>query len=260
MKMSIIFCLLILSILICCSNRMPESTKGNNEKTSSMKATIDSCVDFNSLNTKIRDGKISKQEALAEVQKIIPQLKNYFYKNGGKDLKRSDWIFPINKYDAKNIGGTNGSGYIPSGYEYFNGNNHGGHPAHDIFINDKDENTIDDFTGKPIKVLAMTEGIVIATEDNWDTTSDLKGGKYIWIYTPSVNSFFYYAHNKQLFVKPCDIVKPGDSIAYIGRTGKQAFEKRSPTHLHIMQLKLDSIYYPKPVNCYQSLIIARTNQ
>jgi len=215
--------------------------------------TPDTCFDFNSLNNKVRDGLISKQEALKQIQTLLPLIKNYFYKHGGQDISKSNWIFPVQGYSSKTIGGTDGSGYNSLGYDYFDGNKHGGHPAHDIFITDKTHDCIDDVTKKSVNVLSMTGGIVIATVAVWDTTSNLRGGKYIWIYEPASNSFFYYAHNSKIFVQPCDIVKPGDTIAQVGRTGLNAFKKRSPTHLHIMQLKLDSTYYPKPVNCYKVL-------
>jgi len=219
----------------------------------------DTCVDFNSLNTKIRDGLISKEDALKQVQILLPKLKNFFYNNGGMDYPKNDWVFPVQGYSKQSIGGTNGSGYIEGGYDYFDGNKHKGHPAQDIFISDRNHDCLDIKTKKPVNILSMTSGIVIATENVWDTTSNLRGGKYIWIYEPFSNSFFYYAHNSNVFVKPCDIIKPGDTIAEVGRTGLNAFKKRSPTHLHLMQLQLDSNNYPRPFNCYSSLILTSIN-
>jgi murein DD-endopeptidase MepM/ murein hydrolase activator NlpD len=247
--------LIILTILMFSfTNNAPskKETVGNAPYASFVFA--DTCIDFNSLNNKIRDGNISKPEALKQIQNLLPQIKNYFYKHGGQDIEKTYWIFPVQGYNSKTIGGTEGSGYNAEGYDYFNGNKHGGHPAHDIFINDKNQDCIDDISKKPINVLSMTAGIVLATETLWDTTSNLRGGKYIWIYESNSKSFFYYAHNSKVLVKPLDIVNPGDTIATVGRTGLNAFKKRSPTHLHIMQLKLDSNYFPKPVNCYKYLL------
>jgi hypothetical protein len=214
----------------------------------------DSCPDFNSLNNKIRDGRISKQEALKQLQILIPQIRKYYDKQRCNNIEKSNLTFPVQRYSSRAIGGTNGSGYIASGYNYLDGNKHGGHPAHDIFITDKNQDCVDDISKKPVIVLSMTSGIVIAADTSWGSTSNLRGGKYIWIYEPKSNSFYYYAHNSKIFVKPGQIVNSGDTIATIGRTGLNAFKKRSPTHLHIMQLKLDSNYYPKPVNCYNALI------
>lgn len=214
----------------------------------------DTCINYNSLQIKIRDGQISKKDALQKMQVLIPLIKKYYYQHGGQNFKKSAWCFPLNGYSAKAIGGKDGDGFINSGYDYFAGNKHGGHPAQDIFITDNNQDGKDDVTKKPVNVLSMTEGIVIATETEWNAGSILKGGKYIFIYTPSMNSFFYYAHNSKVLVQLCDIIKPGDVIATVGRTGLNAFKKRSPTHLHIMQLRLDSTYYPKPVNIFKDLL------
>ena len=72
----------------------------------------------------------------------------------------------------------NVSGYQPKGYDYFDGNKHGGHPAHDIFIHDRNQDNIDDNTGRPVDILSVSNGVVIACEQDWNTDSDLRGGKY----------------------------------------------------------------------------------
>ena len=253
-NMSKSFVIYILFLLSCSSGN--EEKKKEVELVQHYTTTFISseiCEVFDSLNTNIRNGLIKKEEGLVLINNLLPRLRNYFYENGGKDYAKSTWFFPIQGYDSKAIGGTNGSGYIASGYDYFDGNKHGGHPAHDIFIKDKNQDSIDDMTKKSVNVFSVTGGIVIATEIRWDTTSNLRGGKYIWIYDPASNSFFYYAHNDKVLVHLCDIVKPGDVIATVGRSGLNAFKKRSPTHLHIMQLKLDDNCYPKPADCYNDL-------
>ena len=176
--------------------------------------------------------------------------------NRGKETTPLISIFPIAGYGPKSIGGRNGNGYIASGYDYFDGNKHGGHPAHDIFVLDKNQDDLEDTTNKPIKVLSASGGIVVACAPNWDVKSDLRGGKYIFIYDPPSNGLFYYAHNREIFVTPGKIVKPGDEIAAVGRSGKSAYEKRSPTHLHFMYFVIKD-GYPKPENPYQALLKAR---
>lgn len=251
--MKIFFIVLLTLLSVFSIFKVNKSNPGARILSSSVIST-DTCIDFNSLNNKIRDRTILKEEAIRQIQLLLPELKLYFYKNGGKNILRESFVFPVQGYNSKAIGGKNGSGYIASGFNYFDGNNHAGHPAHDIFIADKNQDCIDDKTKQPVNILSMSAGIVIATEPNWDTTSNLRGGKYIWIYDPSSNSLFYYAHSSNIFVKPCDIVKPGDIIATVGRTGLNAFRKKSPTHLHVMQLKLDSNNFPQPYNCYKELI------
>ena len=242
----------------------------NNPKTSIVSAQIhqksfDANIDviktlarqFDSVNTLVRDNKIGKTHALRELQRILPELQTAYKHLKPDTAKQEKWIFPVENYSSKAIGGTHGEGYIPKGYDYFDGNKHGGHPAQDIFIQDKNQDCKDDRTGKFVNVRSVSNGIVIALEQKWDSTSLLRGGKYIWIYTPPT-ALFYYAHNNEVFVNVGQTVGAGDIIATVGRTGLNAFKKRSPTHLHFMKLELDKMYYPKPVDTYKELIKANT--
>ncbi len=216
-------------------------------------ATSSPCIEFNKLNNLIRDKQITRKEALSQLQSLFPRVKKYFFEHGGKANQNATIIFPLESYNYKAVGGNNGSGYISWGYDYFDGNKHGGHPAHDIFIADKNQDCIDDKTGKPVNVLSVSSGIVVACESNWEEHSEQRGGNYIWIYDPGHERLYYYAHNNKIFVSPGTLVKPGDKIALVGRTGLNAIKKRSPTHLHFMVLSLADNFYPKPVDCYIEL-------
>ena len=216
-------------------------------------------VEFDSVNTLVRDNKIEKAQALKKLQTIFPELQTTYYKLKPDTAKNEKWIFPVEGYSSKNIGGTHGEGYISKGYDYFDGNKHGGHAAQDIFIYDKNQDCKDDRTGKIVNIRSVSNGIVVALEKDWDSASPLRGGKYIYIYNPCDNAIFYYAHNNEVFVDVGQIITAGDKIATVGRTGLNAFKQRSPTHLHFMKLALDKEFYPKPVNTYQELLKAETN-
>ncbi len=218
------------------------------------------CIEFNELNTQIRDTLIEENEAKLKMDKILPKVEEYFKNNNEdeKEYNEKTWIFPVKNYNKEFIGGKNGSGFIPNKYNYYNGNKHGGHSAHDIFVFDKNFDSIDDITKKYIEILSLSGGIVVALEEKWDVESELRGGVYIWIYDPLTKMLFYYAHNKELFVKLCQIVKPGDLIAYMGRTGLNAYKKRSPTHLHLGSLKVYEKGKIKPFNIYKQLIKMKT--
>jgi len=218
---------------------------------------VNPCDEFNSLNTKVRDGLISRVDAQNQILQLLPKIKEYFSQNGGTEITDKNWVFPLKGYTSASIGGVNGSGYQPKDYDYFDGNKHGGHPAHDIFIHDRNQDDVDDNTGKPVDVLSVSNGVVIACEPDWDAASGLRGGKYIYIYDPSYEGIFYYAHNSKIFVKTGDVVKAGDKIAECGRTGLNAYKKRSPTHLHLMFLQVED-GYPKPKNIYNELLNAKT--
>ncbi len=215
------------------------------------------CDEFNDLNTKVRDGLISRDDAQNQIRELLPKVKEYFYKSGGIEITDKDWIFPLQGYTSASIGGVNGSGYQPKGYDYFDGNKHGGHPAQDIFIVDKNQDNLDDYTEEPVNILSVSNGVVIACESEWEGSSDLRGGKYIYIYDPVYDGIFYYAHNSEIFVKPGNIVQAGDVIAHCGRTGLNAYKKRSPTHLHLMFLQVED-GYPNPKNIYNELLNAKT--
>ncbi len=214
--------------------------------------------EYHILNLQIRDNKIDKLEALAQLTKILQYSKQMYYEQSNGDTLVKPWIFPLQNYNYLSIGGRNGSGYIVSHFDYFDMTTTGGHPAQDIFIKDKNQDTKDDITLKPVSVLSVTSGIVLDTENCWTSDSIWKGGKYIHIYDPVSKSIFYYAHNDSVMVKAGDIVKQGDSIAFVGRTGLRAYAKRSPTHLHFAQLKLDETGYPRPVNPYKALVKSKS--
>ncbi len=210
---------------------------------------------FDSVNTLVRDNKIEKAQALKRLQDILPQLQMAYHNFKPNRAPKEKWIFPVEGYSSNAIGGTHGEGYVPNGYDYFDGNKHGGHPAQDVFIYDKNQDCIDDKTGKPVNILSVSAGIVVGLEKAWDSTSLLRGGKYIYIYNPIDNALYYYAHNNEVFVHVGQIIHAGDTIATVGRTGLNAFKQRSPTHLHFMKLALDENWYPKPVNTYQKQVL-----
>jgi len=209
------------------------------------------CSEFNDLNSDIRDNRIGRTEALKEMMRLVPLLKGQYAASGGRVYRRSEWRFPLEGYDIKSSG-NKGRDYVASGYDFFDGNRHGGHPSLDLFIRDRNSDSLDDSSRAPVNVLSITGGIVVALAGEWDTRSRLRGGKYLWVYDPSEDLLVYYAHNRDILVGLGDILKPGDPVATVGRTGLNAWKKRSPTHLHLTCLKLQD-GYPKPENIYRHL-------
>ncbi len=208
----------------------------------------------NELFVLIRDNKIEKSIAVKMLTETISDIREAYYKAGGENYSEQEWVFPIKGYTPDAIGGKNGSSYVTGKYDFFDGNKHTGHTALDIFITDKNQDCLDDNTGKMAPILSASGGVVVAAETVWDTASDLRGGKYLWIYDPANDFLLYYAHNDSLHVQIGQIVTPGKLIATCGRTGLNAYKKRSPTHLHFMVLKLDRNMYPQPVNPYNFLL------
>ena len=161
--------------------------------------------------------------------------------------------FPLEGYGPSAIGGKKGSGYKIQGYDFFDGDRHKGHPGHDIFIRDKDQDGLDDFTGKPVNVVSAASGVAVSVNPGWEVSSPVRGGNYVWIYEPGRSRYYYYAHLQKIFVKIGQRVARGERIGTVGRTGTNAHPRRSPTHLHLAVLEsIDG--YPRPVNPYYELI------
>ncbi|MGZ3832921.1 MAG: M23 family metallopeptidase [Mucilaginibacter sp.] len=212
---------------------------------------------FNNFNTAVLKGGATLEQAAKQFDTLQNAIRHFAMIRSQIDPEKSGWVFPLDGYNYRAIGGTNGNGYDDRGYRYLDGNRHLAHPAHDIFISDKNQDCLDDRTLQPVNVVAVANGIVIACTNDWEPTSNLRGGKYIWIYHQAGPgepwaTLTYYAHNRAIFVKPGQWVKQGQKIAEVGRNGYNAYKKRSPTHLHFSAFHLIN-GLPVPYNCYLKL-------
>ncbi len=215
------------------------------------------CSAFNELNSLIRDGRIAKTAATSELAARMADIRAEYYRRGGRNYPPEQWVFPLAGYDAGAIDRGKNHGFVPTGYDFFSGNRHGGHPAYDIFIRDRNQDSRDDRTGAAVSVLSMTGGVVVALDKGWKLGSGLRGGNYLWVYDPGNDLLVYYAHNEDLIVDVGSIVKPGDSLAAVGRSGLNAAKRRSPTHLHFSVLRLEH-GQPVPLPVYRELQRARS--
>ena len=212
----------------------------------------DPASEWNLLYPMIRDRLISKEEALSQLKALEGRLKDQYSKN--LIIHEGDGLcFPLRGYIFHSIGGRGGSGYRIEGYNFFAGNEHQGHPGHDIFIRDRDQDCLDDTTGKPVEVVAAAAGVVVSVNLGWESLSRIRGGNYVWIYNPARTRYYYYAHLDQVSVKVGQVIPRGERLGTLGRTGLNAYPKRSPTHLHFTTHQ--SIKgYPKPTNPYDELV------
>ncbi len=222
-----------------------------------LNAPANPCVDYDILDKQIRDGAIAKAEAARRFSELIPQLDRHAA--GSCPPRRADgepsWVFPVDRARLRDIGGRSGSGYQPGGYNFFDGNRHHGHPAHDIFIHDENQDERDDTSGKPVPVRSVLPGIVIALESNWEAVSPLRGGRYVVVYHPASSELFCYAHLARISVRVGQCVDRGGVLGEVGRSGKSAARKRSPTHLHLTRLRIIN-GRPVPEDAYPELVRA----
>jgi murein DD-endopeptidase MepM/ murein hydrolase activator NlpD len=209
---------------------------------------------WNILYPKIRDRLISKEEAQGKLKALELSIRETT--SQGLLMGQEDRLcFPLKGYTFHSIGGTKGSGYQIQGYDFFDGSQHKGHPGHDIFIQDKDQDGVDDRTGNPVDVLSVCSGVVVSVHGDWEPLSPIRGGNYVWVYNPIKGRYFYYAHLREIAVSVGQIASRGDRLGAVGRTGLNAYPKRSPTHLHFsVHQSIDG--YPRPMDPYFDLVRA----
>ncbi len=218
---------------------------------------LPAALQFHQLYQQLRDGLADTATARVRVRTLLSEIGRYYYEQKTVDASDTSLFFPVQGYGLQMIGGKNGSDYVPGKYNFYNTFGNRSHPAHDIFVTDKDQDAIDDNSNQPIKIFSVTPGIVVSAEHCWDTTMNTRGGNYIYIYEPETKMMYYYAHNTVLFVDIGQIVQAGQPIAYMGRTGLNAYKKRSPTHLHFSMLQFREDGTAFPVKGYRYLKRAR---
>lgn len=190
----------------------------------------------------VRDQSVQKAEAKKQFLVLYKQLKNICAEYPFN--RSAAWTFPVQGYGIKDVGA---GGFKPNsrygsspikGYDFFDGNKHGGHPAYDIFIQDKDRNSLDDASRQPVAVVAPVDLLILSAENGWKPESEIRGGNYVWALDPLQDRVFYFAHMNKTLVRAGDFCKAGSGIGTVGRSGKNAYPTRSATHLHLMVLKV----------------------
>lgn len=213
--------------------------------------------EFKDLLVAIREVQLSPEEAKRRFQDIIYRLHQQF-PPAYTDSANVQLIFPLKGRNYLSVGGYNGSGFRPRGFDLFNHFAKGSHPAHDIFIRDKNQDSVDDVFGDYVDVVAVSDGFILAVETEWQAGSDYRGGNYVWLYDFKTGGLWYFAHQRKVYVHEGQFVKAGDKLAEVGRTGYNAAAKRSDTHLHLMYLHIESDFSPRPMNTFGWLKNAQT--
>jgi len=87
-------------------------------------------------------------------------------------------------------------------------------------------------------VIAPVDLLILSVERKWESNSGLRGGRYIWALDPLHDRIFYFAHLNEILTNAGAFCPAGSAIGTVGRTGKNASPRRSPTHLHFMVLEI----------------------
>lgn len=204
--------------------------------------SADPIEDWGRFEKDVRNQSVGKTEA----KKAFPSLLQSLLSRSAEFSfsKAQQWVFPLEEYSIKDAGK---GGFRPDirygsspikGYDFYDGNRHGGHPAYDIFIHDKDRDCNDDRTKNPVNVIAPVDLLILSRFTKWKRGSHLRGGNYVWALHAPEKMLFYFAHLDSIAVQPGNFVKAGSVVGTVGRTGKNAFPARCPTHLHLMVLKV----------------------
>jgi hypothetical protein len=197
----------------------------------------------------VRDGRLSREQGQRALEAWERRLREAFPESGGAQPV----CFPLSGYGLRDVGGRAGEGYLPQGYDFLDGNRHRGHPAQDIFIHDLDRDGLEDGRERPVAVLALSGGVVLSVFREWreaGEAGEIRGGNYVWLYHPTLRVFSYYAHLGEIFAGVGERVECGERLGNLGRTGKRARPPGSPTHLHLMVLRVEGM---KPVDPYPVL-------
>jgi hypothetical protein len=216
-------------------------------------AVADLLSRWDSLEKGVRDGTRGKDEARAELTALLPLMRQRF------PIEETPWVLPAEGGSIRWIGGKRGEGFHPAtprpAYSWYDGNRHGGHPGHDVFIPDRDGNCRDDRTRQPFFAVTMQPMAVLSVNEEWKP-GEPRGGKYVWAYNASLDMFFYYAHLDTILVKPGDVLRPGGRLGTIGRTGFRKGAERKACHIHLMVLRAAQGNMV-PYDFFPSLLTAR---
>lgn len=220
---------------------------------------METCNRFQALYQSIGDSSITPDSASLAFRKLFLDIRKLtvpFEEQCREDLKKG-YVFPVRGYDPRISIGGKGKGYRPTGFDFFDSRVRKSHPAHDLFIRDRNNDAIDDVMCQEVDILAFTAGFVLGTKENWIPESQWRGGNYVWVYNPALNALLYYAHFKTVNIQPGQWIKAGDVLGKMGRTGFNAQMPRSTTHLHFMYLNITEEGLPEPYNPYQQLLNGR---
>lgn len=201
----------------------------------------------------IRDRNIDADDAQDSIALYVKLAKDDFLTKDIPTTKRADWVFPLSGWTSVSYR-SGGKDYKDARFDYFQGGEYKDHPANDIFILDKDSNTIEDSTGQKVYAVAMVTGIVISKYSTWFKQDYLRSGNYVKLFDPETEAIFYYSHLDTVFVEAGQLLKAGEPLGYIGRTGRKAIKGK--THLHIAYYKIEE-GYPVPEEIIQDIYKAK---
>jgi len=194
------------------------------------------------LEIKIRDNAIKPEEARNQMVSVHSRLMSFCTNHKQfKSKNAPGFVFPVEAHTHEDIGGLNGSGYYGAKYfRFYDNTRRASHTAHDIFVYDNNFDGKCDLLQDFVNVLSTSDGIVVSINTGWvPAQTNLRGGNYVWVLDPHKQEYLYYAHLHDVSVAIGQIVTAGQKLGTIGRSGLNAYKKKSITHLHYACIQFD---------------------
>jgi murein DD-endopeptidase MepM/ murein hydrolase activator NlpD len=200
----------------------------------------EACRQWEQLEQQVRDGKVDRRTVRAQFQALWPQVTIDDIPSPKEGLWQ--WDFPMPGYGADDW---SSQSYDPSSYKFFDGPDAKGHPGVNIYAHDIHRKGLDDRTGKPIAIVSATDGVVVSARKFWTEADPNPLGVYVCILSQEEKRFFYYAHLSKLKVGLGQLVKKGQVLGWLGRTGHTVIKRNLGTHLLFEVHSFDDgLFYP----------------
>ena len=200
----------------------------------------EACRQWQEWEQKVWDGKAERKEAQTKFRELwsrvtiddLPSVKEGLWQ----------WDFPMPGYGADDW---SSQSYNPEQYKFADGPAAVGHPAINIYAHDRLRKGLDDRTGKAIAIVSATDGVVVSARKFWAETDTNPLGVYVCVLSQEEKRFFYYAHLSKLKVGLGQLVRKGQVLGWLGRTGTDVVKKNLGTHLRFeVHTFDDGLFYP----------------
>lgn len=200
---------------------------------------------FDELYRAIRIKKIAPKEAKRQFVAIIDSCNRQY--EGIRFIQAPIPVFPLKGYSYKTSYDVTQNDFSDSAFNFF-APSAIAHPAIDLNIADKNRDGLEDKTKKPVEVLSISEGTVLAVHNTNASKAAKQRDNYIWVYDIYNRQLWYYGFCANIKVLPGARVSPGTPMAFVGRSGNIGCKKNKATRLHLMLFNLDKNKLPVVVD------------
>ena len=113
---------------------------------------------FQQIQIDIREGTISPDSAARAFQATMRTIQSVKpLMDSCRDDGTAKFVYPLRGYLPKYSIGGNGRGFRDKGFNLFDVDARGSHPAHDLFIRDGNQDNLDDRMCQPVDLLSFSQ-------------------------------------------------------------------------------------------------------